>query len=202
MIRMNSILIQCQIIAVILGSLTFSSLYAEEQWKFTVNQYDLRETYIDQQADLLGVPCASRLKFICTQDQKGTTGYLTMEFTIAPYSKIAGFDFEFFEGPDASVGGKKLLSITLAKAGKQIRFQESLGGWVSAEVEDGFVFGVGTPTKNRNGSMRKVINQITGGAETIEVAVTDCKNSSKIVSVIFPVANGRESFKSLLKGIK
>ena len=94
------------------------------------------------------------------------------------------------------------MSITLAKAGKQIRFQESLGGWVSAEVEDGFVFGAGTPTINRNGSMRKVSNQITGGAETIEVAVTDCKNSSKIVSVIFPVANGRESFKSLLKGIK
>lgn len=50
--------------------------------------------------------------------------------------------------------------------------------------------------------MRKVINQIIGGAETIEVAVTDGKNPSKVASVIFPVASGRESFKSLLKGIK
>ena len=51
--------------------------------------------------------------------------------------------------------------------GKQIRFQESPGGWVSAEIEDGFVFRAGTPTKNRNGYMRKVINQIIGGTETI-----------------------------------
>jgi hypothetical protein len=202
MIRMKSMLVQCQIFAVILGCLTFSSLHAEEQWKFSVNQYDLRETYIDQQAVVLGVPCNSRLKFICTQDQKGATGCLSMEFTIAPYSKIAGFDFEFFEGPDAPVGGKKLMSITLAKDGKQTRIQESPGGWVSAEIEDGFVFGYATPTKNRNGYMRKVINQIIGGAETIEVAVTDGKNPSKVVSVIFPVVNGRESFKSLLKGIK
>ncbi len=202
MTRINSILFQCQIMAVILGSLTFSSVHAQEQWKFSVNQYDLRESYIDQQADVLGVPCTSRLKFMCTQDQKGATGYLSMELTIAPYSKIAGFDFEFFEGPDAPVGGKKLLSITLAKAGKQIRFQESLGGWVSAEVEDGFVFGAGTPTKNRNGSMRKIINQMIGGTETIEVAVTDGKKPSRVVSVIFPVANGRECFNALLKGIK
>jgi hypothetical protein len=202
MIRIKSILILCQIIALILGSLTFSSLHAEEPWKFSVNQYDLKETYIDQQVVVLGVPCTSRLKFMCTQDQKGATGYLSMEFTITPYSRIAGFDFEFFEGPDAPIGGKKLLIITLAKAGKQIRFQESLGGWVSAEIEDGFVFGSGTPTKNRNGYMRKVINQIIGGAETIEVAVTDGKNPSKVVSVIFPAAKGRESFKSLLKGIK
>ena len=73
MIRMKSILVQCQIIAVILGSLTFSSLHAQEQWKFSVNQYDLRETYINQQADALGVPCTSRMKFICTQDKKGAT---------------------------------------------------------------------------------------------------------------------------------
>lgn len=151
MIRMKSILVQCQIIAVILGCLTFSSLHAQEQWKFSVNQYYLRESYIDQQAVVLGFPCTSRLKFICTQEQKGATGYLSMEFTIAPYSKIAGFDFELFEGSDAQLGGKKLLIITLAKAGKQIRFQESLDGWVSAEIDDGFVFGSGTPTKNRNG---------------------------------------------------
>ena len=94
MIRMKSILVQCQIIAVILGSLTFSSLHAQEHWKFSVNQYDLRETYINQQADALGVPCTSRLKFICTQDKKGATGYLSMEFIIAPCSKIAGLDFE------------------------------------------------------------------------------------------------------------
>jgi hypothetical protein len=94
MIRMKSILVQCQIITVILGCLIFSSLHAQEQWKFSVNQYNLRETFIDQQAVVLGVPCSSRLKFMCTQDQKGVTGCLSMEFTIAPCSKIAGFDFD------------------------------------------------------------------------------------------------------------
>jgi hypothetical protein len=188
--------------AVMVSFLSLQPLKAQSPWKFTVNQYGLRETYFDGNSVVLGVPCSTRLKFICTQDNKGTTGYLSMEFTIAPSSKIPGFDFEYFEGPDAPAGGKKLMTITLTQGGRQTKFQGGLGGWFSAEVDDGFVFGSGTPTRTKTGYMRKVVEGILGGAESIEVAVSDGNDPSKVIVVTFPVATGKPSFQALMQGIK
>lgn len=182
--------------------LSLQPLKAQSTWKFEVNQYGLRETYSDESSVVLGVPCSARLKFICTQDSKGTTGNVSLEFTISPSSKIPGFDFEYFEGPDAPAAGKKLMKITLTQGGRQTRFQVGPGGWFSAEIDDGFVFGSGTPTRTKTGDMRKVVGGILGGAESIEVAVADGNDPPEVIAVTFPVATGKPSFQALMRGIK
>jgi hypothetical protein len=188
--------------AVLVSFLSLQPLKAQSPWKFTVNQYSLRETSFDRNSVVLGVPCSTRLKFICTQDSNGTTGDLSMEFTISPSSKIPGFDFEYFEGPDAPAGGKKLMTITLNQGGRRTKFQVGLGGWFSAEIDDGFVFGSVTPTRAKTGYMRKVVEGILDGAESVEIAVSDGNDPSKVIVATFPVATGKPSFQALMRGIK
>jgi hypothetical protein len=188
--------------AVFVSILSLQPLKAQSPWRFAVNQYGLRETYFDENSVVLGVSCSARLKFICAQESEGATGTVSMEFTISPSSKIPGFDFEYFEGPDAPADGKKLMKITLTQGGRQTKFQVGLGGWFSAEIDDGFVFGSGTPTRTKTGDMRKVVERILGGAESIEVAVSDGNDPSKVIVVAFPVATGKPSFQALMRGIK
>jgi len=179
----------------------WQALSGQSQWSFSKNQYDLRETYIDGQSNVFGVQCTTRLKFRCTKDGKCSTGYTYMEFTIAPVAKLSGFNFSYFEGPDADVGSRKLLSVVLDNHGQQNKFQVGLTGWYSADVDDGFVFGSGTPTKNKSGYMRKIIQEIIHGAETIEITVIDGKTPGKTITASFPLKDGLNGFKALLEGV-
>ncbi len=180
------------------------SLSAQGNWKYSVNQYDLREVYTEQKLTIFETPCISRLRFICTQDgkDKQAIGYLSLEFTISPASIVQGFDFGYFEGPDAPVGAKKLMKITLIQGKKRSSFQVPLNGWWSAEVDDGFTFGTGTPTRNKIGYMRKVIEAILAGADSIEVVVFDGPLQKKSIAAIFPVSADRLHFKAMMQGIK
>ncbi|MGA3085921.1 MAG: hypothetical protein ABSE95_14180 [Thermodesulfobacteriota bacterium] len=177
---------------------------AQDNWKYSVNQYDLREVSTEQKLTIFETPCIARLKFICTQDSrdKSATGYLSLEFTISPASKVQGFDFGYFEGPDAPVGAKKLMKITLIQGEKRSSFQVPLNGWLSAEVDDGFTFGTGTPTRNKIGYMRKVVEAILAGADSIEVIVFNGPHRNKSIAAIFSVAADRLHFKAMMQGIK
>lgn len=202
MFRLKKIWNQIPVAAVVVGFLSMPATIEKTPWKFSMNQYGIRETYINQKSDVFGIPCMTRLRFTCTQDSKGATGFIAMEFTVSPFSKIKGFDFGYFEGPDAPGNNKKLMRISLTYKKKQTRFQVSPGGWVSAEIEDGFVFGAGTPTRDKDGYMRKVVEAVLKGAESIEVDVVDGADPSKIIAVTFPIADGKERFQALMRGIK
>lgn len=176
-------------------------LHAQSQWRFEANQYDLRKASIEQKSIALGVNCSTRLQFQATQDGKGSTGMLGLEFTISPISLIKKFDFGYFEGPDAPVGGRKLMRVTVFKEGKPFVHTLGLGGWGSAEVDDGFVFGTSSRTSNKEGTVRKIIDQVLQGAESLEVAIIDSKNRSIILSAPFPLLGSKPAIESLLKGI-
>lgn len=179
-------------------------LHAQGNWKYSVKQNNIREIYTEQKMAILGTPGISRLKFICTQDSKDkqATGYLSLEFTIFPASKVQGFDFSYFEGPDASAGTKKLMRITTIQREKRSSFQIPLNGWWSAEVEDGFTFGTDTPTKNKFDYMRKVVDAIIAGADSIEITVFNGQQKKKFIVAVFPVAADRMHFQTMMQGIK
>lgn len=178
-----------------------SYLPAQSQWTYAVNQHGFRKTTLQQPSVILGVNCSTRLEFHCTQDSKGATGMLALQFTVFPIAPIKNFDFGYFEGPDAPVGGQKLMKVTLSKAGKQTTYSMRLGGWLSGEIEDGFVFSANSKTRDRSGQIRKVLDQVIQGAESIEVAIIDGKNRSTILKTTFPLIGGKASFEAILKGL-
>jgi hypothetical protein len=178
------------------------TLFAQPQWQYEVNQYGYRQAFIEQESIVLGSSCSTRLEFnAATRIRKNSIGYLSLEFTVSPVSSIKGFDFEYFHGVGAPVGSQKLMRITITRGGKPSVHKLSLGGWLSAEVDDGFAFNATNPTRDKQGQVRKVLDQVLQGAENLEVAIIDGKDHSIVLSATFPLTGSKPIIEALLKGI-
>ena len=177
--------------------------FAQSQWRYEVNQYGLRQAFIEQKSIVLGSTCSTRLQFNATQDHgKDIEGVLALEFTVSPMSSIKGFDFDYFEGPDAPVGAQKLMKVTVTKGGRPFIHTLILSGSLGSEyVDDGFVFEANNLTRNKQGQVRKVLDQVLQGAESLEVAVIDGNNHAIVLSATFPLTGSKGAIEALLKGI-
>lgn len=180
---------------------TLNPLMAQDEWTFTRNKHDLRKASINKKTTVLGMACSATLEFVCAKDGKGGVGHLSMYLTIAPSSELPGFDFSFFEGPNAPVTGKKLMTIALEKAGRNTEFQTELSGWYSADIKDGFVFGTTAPARDKNSHTRKIVHEIQNSPESITVSIRDGSNPKKIISVTFPLIGSQSCFDRLMKHI-
>jgi len=179
------------------------ALFAQSQWRYEANQNGVRETFIEQKSVVLGSTCSTRLRFSASQDRvgKGITGVLALEFTVSPMSSIKGFDFEYFHGVGAPVGSQELMRITISKGGKSFVHTLGAGGYLSSYVDDGFVFHAENLARNKQGQVRKVLDQVLQGAESLEVAMIDGKNRAIVLSATFPLAGSKPVVEALLKGI-
>lgn len=178
-----------------------STTFAQPRWHYKVDQYGVRRAFIDQKSTVLGSTCSTRLEFHATQDGPNSTGALGLDFTVSPTTSIKGFDFDYFDGPGAPVGDHELMRITVTKGGKRFVHAVTLVGYFSADVADGFVFETNNLTDNKQGQVRKVLDQMLQNAISIEVAVTDGENHKRVLSATFPLTGSKLVFEALLKGI-
>lgn len=93
------------------------------------------------------------------------------------------------------------MRVTVTKAGQPSVHMLSLGGWLSAEVKDGFVFSATNQTRDKQGPVRQIITQILQGADSIEVAVIDGSNHAIVLSATFPLKDSQPVFAALVRGI-
>jgi len=190
-------------IALLLFLAGASTALAQPQWRYEVDQYGQRRAFLEQQSIVLGSNCAVRLQFNATKDRvgKGITGILALEFTVSPMSSIKGFDFEYFHGAGAPVGSQELMRITITRGGKPFVHALGAGGYLSADVDDGFVFHAENLTRNRQGQVRKVLDQLLQGAESLEVAIMDGRNPAIVLSASFPLTGSKPALEALLRGL-
>jgi hypothetical protein len=178
--------------------------FAQSQWQYKGSQYEygLRQAFIEQTSTVLGSTCSVRLQFNAAQDSKAGDGVLALEFTVSPMSSIKGFDFEYFHGIGAPVGAQKLMRVTVIKGGRPFVHMFSPIGILSSQyLDDGFVFIANNLTRNKQGKVRKVLDQVLQGAESLEVAVIDGKDHAIVLSATFPLAGSKPAIEALLKGI-
>lgn len=179
------------------------ALFAQSQWRYEVNQHGLRQAFIERRFVVLGANCSTRLQFKATRDRPGKNiaGVVALEFTVSPMSSIRGFDFEYFHGAGAPVGDRKLMRITIARGGRALMYTLGAGGFLSAEVRDGFVFHSENLTRDKQGQVRQVLDQLRQGAESIEVAMIDGKDRTIVLSATFPLTGSKPAIHALLEGI-
>ena len=176
--------------------------FAQSQWRYEDNQHPPRHAFIEQTSIVLGSTCSARLQFDATQDNKNGDGVLALELTVSPMRSIKDFDFDYFEGPGAPVGGQKLLRVTVIKGGRLFIHRLSLTGFLSSEyLDDGFVFEASNLTRDKQGQVRMVLDQVLQGAESLEVAIIDGNDHAIILSATFPLTGSKPAIAALLKGI-
>ena len=179
------------------------TLHAQSKWRYEVTEHGLRQAFIEQKSVVLGSSCSTLLQFNATQDRidKSIAGSTALEFTVSPMSSIKGFDFEYFHGVGAPVGDRKLMRITITKGGKPIVQMLGAGGYLSAYVDDGFVFYVHDLTRDKQSQVRKVLDRMLQGGESLEVAIIDGHDDSIVLSATFPLAGSKPAIEALLKDI-
>ena len=176
--------------------------FAQSQWRYEDNQHPPRHAFIEQTSIVLGLTCSVRLQFNATQDNKHGDGVLALEFTVSPMSSIKGFDFEYFHGVGAPLGDQKLMRVTVTNGGRPFIHTLILTGFLSSEyLDDGFVFEASNLTRDKQGQVRKVLDQVLQGAESLEVAVIDGKDHAIVLSATFPLTGSKPAIEALLKGI-
>jgi hypothetical protein len=176
--------------------------FAQSQWRYEDNEHSPNHAFIEQTSIVLGSTCSVRLQFNATRDDKYGDGFLALEFTVSPMSSIKGFDFEYFEGPGAPVGGQKLMRVTVTKGGGSfIHMLPPIGILSSEYLDDGFVFIANNLTRNKQGQVRKVLDEVLQGAESLEVAIIDGKDHAIVLSATFPLTGSKPAIEALLKGI-
>ena len=190
-------------IAVLALLVAAPALPAQSQWRYEVNQHGLREVFIEQKSVVLGSGCSTRLQLTATRDRvgEGALGVLSLQFTVSPMSSIKGFDFEYFHGVGAPVGERKLMRITITKGGEPYAHTLGAGGYLSSYMGDGFVFHSNNLTRNKQGQVRKVLDQLLQGAESLEIAIIDGHDDTIILSATFPLAGSKPAIEALLKDL-
>jgi len=186
-----------------------TTAFAQSQWRYEVDRFgnsphdENRRAVIEQKSTILGSTCSTRLQFTATQDHgKGITGPLALYFTVSPMSSIKGFDFEYFDGPFSPLGNQKLMTVTVTKGGRSFIHRLGLTGYLSSEhLDDGFVFETSNLTRNKQGEVRKLLDEALQGAESLEVAVVDGKDHTIVLSATFPLMGSKTAIEALLKGI-
>lgn len=151
---------------------------------------------------LLGKASTIQLAFYCdnteTKDVHGTLGF---DLYLNDIATLKPFDFDAFEGPDASTGGKKLLRTTLYKGGKVI---QTLDFSPSGSIPDqgAFAFGVSAITAEAKTDQKALLRALESGADILMISITDPGNPK--LKLEFPVSvTGKESeFKTLLSDVK
>lgn len=181
-------------------------VYSQNNWHYSTDKNDLRQMYMEQSIKVFGQACTGQLRFICTQDDKNypddISGALSMEFTIYPVSKIKNFNYMGFQESEYPAKNKDLIKITLINNKKRTEFKAPLGSWWNGYIKDAFTFGYSTLTKDKSGNMRKILDQILSGAQTIEITVYNKTDQQKFITASFPLASGKKQFQALMKGIK
>jgi hypothetical protein len=176
--------------------------FAQSQWRYEGSRYGLRQAFVEQTSMVLGSTCSTRLQVNATQDSRESTGILALEFTASPMSSIKGFDFDYFDGIGAPVGDQKLMRVTVTKGGRSfIHTLVPVGLLGSEYTDDGFVFAANSFTRNKQSEVRKVLEQVLQGAESLEVAIVDGNNHATVLSATFPLAGSKPAIEALLRGI-
>lgn len=142
------------------------------------------------------------LSFYCdTTETKNEHGALGFDLHISDLAPLAAFDFNAFEGPDATTAGKKLLRTTLYRQGKVVQTLDfSPSGFITAPGS--FDFGVSAITAEPKSDAKALLQALAEGADILMISVTDSADPK--LKLEFPVAvSGKgELFQTLLKGVK
>jgi len=141
-------------------------------------------------------PAKVRLSFECTPGKNGTDSVV---FIVLGATKLKGFDFDDFEGPDAVARAKALLTFTVQRTkGPDVVVKTNAAGSYTV-TEGGFAFEVSTAANTKEGKVTQLTEAIAGGASSISVQVQDFADAAKNIQATFPTAGAAEMLSQTMK---
>src|SRR5580704_2330441 len=141
-------------------------------------------------------PAKVTLSFECTPGKGGTNSVV---FVVLGATKLKGFDFDNFEGPDAPASAKPLVTFTVHRtSGADVVVKTTASGSYTV-TDQGFAFEVSTAANVREGKVAQLTDAIARGGASISVRVQGFKDPQKTIQVTFSTAGAAEVVSQAMK---
>jgi hypothetical protein len=140
-------------------------------------------------------PAKVTLSFECTPGKGGTS---VVDFVVLGATKLTGFDFDDFEGPDAPAKNKPLVTFTVQPVkGNEVIVTTVVSGSYTV-TDQGFAFEAYNMA-NEPGKVTQLSDAIAAGASSISVRVQGFKHSEKTLQATFSTNGAAEIVKQAMK---
>lgn len=132
---------------------------------------------------------------LAVQCYPGKRGYVLFNYEVHRVSKVTGFHFTDFEGPDAPMADRRMVTVRVrTKRGDVIAKTTVSGGLTDAET---FVFNFGI-TGNLRGDTRRLIYALKGEASQKSVTVQDSRDNHKFLHTNFPAEDAAKTVTEIM----
>lgn len=122
----------------------------------------------------------------------------SINYIVRDTSKITGFDFDSFEGPNAPANEKILVEYQAVSPNGNLSFRDS-GGGVFGGAGEGDAFEFETSKINQD-KIRQLARMIAKGSTEVTVIVHDYKDYSKTIETTFPAIDASSDVAKILNG--
>ena len=172
------------------------------KWQASKTENGTRYLSYSSTSPQLGKPTPHTVTFSCNPvSTKTEKGMLGIEVQLDDVASLKAFQFDAFEGPDATTNGKKLLRISVVRPNTPPFTVDSLlSGWTPDTNK--FAFGTAQESQRAKSTEKTVLQALATDAESVQITITDPRNSKLKLDFIVPVSGQRDAFKTLLSGLK
>ncbi len=129
------------------------------------------------------------------------SNYVTsIHYIVRDTSKITGFSFDDFEGPDAPAQAKKLVEFRATSPRGKLSFRDSVaGGYGGAGEADAFFFATGAVKQDK---IMQLAQMIAKGSTEVTVIVHDYQNNGNTIETTFPAIDASSDVAKILNGCR
>lgn len=125
---------------------------------------------------------------------------VSIDFIVRDTSKITGFNFDDFEGPDAPAQNKKLVEFRAVSPRGSLSFRDSVaGGYGGAGEPDAFFFATGATKPDKKMQLAQMIAK---GSTEVTVIVHDYRNNRNTIETTFPAIDVSSDVAKILNGCR
>jgi hypothetical protein len=150
---------------------------------------------------LLGKVSPFSVSFFCdpAPSKNGVHGAIGFDVQIRGVARLKPFNFNDFEGPDATTG--KLMLVTVNRKGKPVLMLKLAPNGATPQEGD-FVFGIADESRAALSDAKTVLKAIADNGESIQIAIADSRNPKLKLEFDVPVSDRQSEFKALLLGLR
>ncbi len=180
-----------------------TSAYAQTgQWSPLITTNGTSTLTYTAEAPILRKPGKFTVSFYCNPyNDKVSIGALGFDLTVAKAPTLTSFNFDDFEGPDATAAAKKLVEVIVKRGGKTtLTMKERASG--SYQENDAFMFGVSNLNRDAKNDIKTLLRELAAGADSVKIAITDSRNAATKLIFEVPVQGKQAEFSKLLIGLE
>jgi len=154
------------------------------------------------EAPILRKPGKFIVSFYCNPyNGKNSSGAIGFNLTVAHATTLTPFNFDDFEGPDATAAAKQLVEVIVKRGGKTtFTMKESASG--SYQENEAFMFGVSKLNKVARSNVKTLLRELAAGADSLQITITDSRNAAIKLLFEVPVHGKQAEFSKLLINLK